>query len=79
ALVVPGDATKFANGISGQTEQWQTQVRQIDRIDANNIWVETMVSVKLLSKDPTSGMAVYRLSRISGSWRLSGVDMFEVR
>jgi tetratricopeptide (TPR) repeat protein len=78
-MVVPGDATKFANGIAGQTEQWQTQVRQIDRIDANNVWVETTLSLKLLNKEPESGMTVYRLTKVGGNWKLSSVDMFEVR
>lgn len=79
SMVVPGDATKFANGISGQTEKWQTQIKQVDPIDANNIWVETILDVKLLNKDATSGMAVYRLTKVAGSWKLSSVDMFEVR
>lgn len=79
AMVVPGDATKFANGISGQTEQWQTQIKQIDRIDANNIWVETSLSLKLLNKEAQTGTAVYRLSKIGGAWKLGSVDMFEVR
>ena len=78
-MVVPGDVTKFANGIAGQTEQWQTQVRQIDRIDANNVWVETTLSLKLLNKEPESGMTVYRLTKVGGNWKLSSVDMFEVR
>jgi hypothetical protein len=78
-MVVPGDATKFANGISGQTEQWQTQVKQIDRIDANNIWVETNLTIKLLNKEQQSGTVVYRLAKVGGSWKLSSVDMFEVR
>jgi len=79
ALVVPGDAAKFASGISGQTEQWQTQITQIDRIDMNNVLVETSLNIKLLNKEPESGMAVFRLSKVGGNWKLSSVDMFEVR
>ena len=79
AMVVAGEATKFANGISGQTEQWQTQIKQIDQLDANNVLVETNLNVKLLSRDPTSGMAVYRMTKVGGEWKLSGVKMFEVR
>jgi tetratricopeptide (TPR) repeat protein len=78
-LVVPGDATKFANGISGQTEQWQTQVKQIDQLDANNVLVEANLNVKLLSRDATSGIAVFRMTKVGGEWKLSGVEMFEVR
>ena len=79
AMVVPGDATKFANGLSGQTEQWQTQVRQIDPLDANNVLVETNLNVKLLSRDATSGIAVFRMTKVGGEWKISGVEMFEVR
>jgi hypothetical protein len=79
AMVMAGEATKFANGISGQTEQWQTQVRQIDQLDANNVLVETNLAVKLLSRDTTSGMAVYRMTKVGGDWKISGVEMFEVR
>jgi hypothetical protein len=78
-MVVAGEATKFANGISGQTEQWQTQVKQVDRIDANSVLVETNLTVKLLNRDVETGMAVYRLTKVGGSWKLGGVEMFEVR
>ncbi len=79
AMVVPGEVSKFASGISGSTEQWQTQVRQIDKIDASTVLVETAVTIKLLNKDVETGTAVYRLSKIGNGWKLSGVDMFEVR
>jgi hypothetical protein len=79
ALVLPGEAVRFASGISGQTEQWQTQVQRVDRIDANTMLVETNLSVKLLNAEPETGMAVFRLTRIDGAWKLSGVDIYEVR
>lgn len=79
ALVVPGEVSKFASGISGSTEQWQTQVRSVDRLDANTVLVETALNIKLLTKDPEAGTAVYRLSRVGNSWKLSSVDVFEVR
>jgi tetratricopeptide (TPR) repeat protein len=78
-LVVPGEVGKFAGGISGSTEQWQTQVLYADRLDANTILAETTVSLKLLNRDPESGPAVFRLTRVGDAWKLSGVDMFEVR
>lgn len=79
ALAVPGEVTKFVNGISGSTEQWQTQVRQIDRIDANTVLVEAAMTVKLLTKSVETGIAVYRLARAGSGWKLSAVEMFEVR
>ncbi len=79
ALVMPGDVTKFASGVSGSTEQWQTQIRQIDRIDANTLLVEANMTVKLLNKDTETGIAVYRLAKSGNGWKLSAVEMFEVR
>ncbi|MEO7658873.1 MAG: hypothetical protein ABIV48_04600, partial [Pyrinomonadaceae bacterium] len=79
ALTMRGDVTRFAGGVSGSTEQWQTQIRQIDRIDANTVLVEANMTVKLLNKDVETGIAVYRLTKTTGGWKLSSVDMFEVR
>lgn len=79
ALALPGEVTKFVGGISGSTEQWQTQVRQIDRIDANTVLVEAGMSIKLLNKEVETGTAVYRLTKVGTAWKLSAVEMFEVR
>ena len=78
-MITPGDAIKFANGLAGQTEQWQSQVKQIDKLDENTALVETQLSIKLLNRDVESGMAVFRISRVGGVWKLSGVEIFEVR
>lgn len=79
ALVVPGEVTKFAGGVSGSTEQWQTVIKQIDRLDANTILIEADMTVKLLNKNQETGMAVYRLIKMGSGWKLGAVDMFEVR
>lgn len=79
ALIMPGEVTKFAGGVSGSTEQWQTQIRQIDRIDANTVLVEANMTVKLLNKEPETGIAVFRLTKVGANWRLAAVEMFEVR
>jgi tetratricopeptide (TPR) repeat protein len=79
ALVMPGEVTKFAAGVSGSTEQWKTDVRHIDMIDPNTALVETDTTVKLLNRSEESGMAVYRLTKAGGGWKLSAVEMFEVR
>lgn len=78
-LIVPGEASKFASGISGQTVEWSTQVLNVDKIDANNVLVGTNVTIKLLNREAESGTAVYRLSRSGSGWKLSSVDIFEVR
>ena len=79
ALAVAGEAVKFTSGISGQTDQWQTQVLTADRLDANTLIVETRLNIKLLGREPESGTAVYRLARVGSGWKLLSVDMFEVR
>ncbi len=79
ALVMPGEVAKFAGGISGSTEQWQTSIRQIDHLDANTVLVETNMNIKLLNKNAESGMAVYRLAKTPAGWKMSAVEAFEVR
>lgn len=79
ALVMPGEVTRFAGGVAGSTEQWVTQIRAIDRLDANTVLVEAGMSIKLLNKEIESGMAVYRLLRSGSGWKLATVEMFEVR
>ena len=79
AMVMPGEVTKFAAGVSGSTQQWQTDIRQVDRLDANTVLVEANMNIKLLNKDPETGMAVYRLVRTPAGWRLAGIDMFETK
>jgi hypothetical protein len=79
ALVMPGEVTRFSGGVAGSTEQWQTQVRSVDRIDANTVLVETTMNIKLLNKEPETGMAVYKLVRVGSGWKLASVEIFEVR
>lgn len=78
-MCLPGEVTRFSSGISGQAEQWQTQVVRVDRIDANNVWVEATLNIKVLNKDPASGPAVFQLSKDGSVWKLSGVELNEVR
>ena len=78
ALIVTGEIPKFAGGIAG-AQQWQTNILQIDKTDANNVLVESSLNIKLLTKDAESGTAVFRLVKVGGGWKLSGVDIFEVR
>jgi len=78
ALIVAGEITKFSGGIAG-AQEWQTKILQIDKIDTNNILVEAFLNIKLLNKEAETGTAVFRLSKVGGIWKLSGVEMFEVR
>lgn len=79
AMAVAGEVSKFVSGISGQTVEWKTNVLHVDKIDANNVWAETSLTIRLLNREVETGTAVYRLSRAGGGWRLSSVDIFEVR
>ncbi len=79
SLVMPGEVTQFAGGVSGSTESWRTQVKQVDRVDANTVLVETEMNIKLLNKEPETGLAVFRLVKVGNSWKLAAVEMFEVR
>lgn len=79
ALVVPGEVTRFVSGISGQAVEWKTNVLYVDRMDPDNAWVETNLSIKLLDKEVETGLAVFRLARVGSAWKLAGVDIFEVR
>jgi hypothetical protein len=79
ALVVPGEITRFTTGVAGSTQQWQTTVLRVDRLDADTVLVEADMAIKLFNKEVQGGMAVYRLSKVGGAWRLAAVDMFEVR
>jgi Tfp pilus assembly protein PilF len=78
ALIVSGEIPKFSGGIAG-AQAWQTKILQVDKVDANNALVEVELNIKLLNKDAESGTAVFRLARIGNNWKLSGVEIFEVR
>ena len=65
--------------MAGQTAAWKTEIKHVDMIDANTALVETNLAIKLLNKDPEAGMAVFRLARSGGGWKISSVDVFEVR
>ena len=79
ALVIPGEASRFSSGISGQATAWRTTPTRVDRLDENTLLVETQTAVQLLTRQPESGMAVYRLAKTPTGWRILNVDIFEVR
>lgn len=79
ALVLPGEVAKFASGIGGQAEQWQTTIIRVDKIDTSNALAEVTLNIKMLNREPESGTAIFYLSKIGESWKLSGVEVFEVR
>ncbi len=79
ALILAGEMTRFSGGISGQAQEWTTRVLRVEKMDANNALTEVALNVKLLNKNAESGTAVFLLSKIGSGWKLSGVEIFEVR
>ena len=79
AMILAGEIPRFSSGIAGQTEQWTTQILFVDKIDANNVLVETNTSIKLLNRPNENGTTVYRLSKTVNGWKLSEVEIFELR
>jgi hypothetical protein len=79
AMMAPGEAVRFASGLSGQAVEWKTVVTRTDTLDADTILAETLVDLKLINKEPERRLAVFRLSRIGNEWKLHSVDIFERR
>ena len=79
SLVVAGEMAKFSDGISGQAQEWNTRVVRVNKLDANTALAEVNLKIRLLNKAAESGTAVFLLSKVGGSWKLSGVEIFEVR
>lgn len=79
ALMLPGEATRFVSGISGQTTEWKTTPTHIDRLDANTALVEAQMSVRLLNRETENGLAVYRIGKTPSGWKLIAAEIFEVR
>ena len=77
--VVSGELVRFIGGIIGsQPEIWQTTVLRTEPLDSNLIAVDVSINAKELGREQ-SGTAVLILARAGGSWKLSGVELFEVR
>jgi hypothetical protein len=77
--VVPGELVRFVNGIVGtQPEIWEMRVVRTELLDANLLAADVSIRAKQLGREAT-GTAVLLLSRTAGGWKLSGVELFEVR
>ena len=77
--VVSGELVRFIGGVVGtQPEVWQTRVMRTEQLDANLVAADVSLNTKELGRQQ-SGTAVLILSRSDGSWKLAGIDLFEVR
>jgi hypothetical protein len=81
ALILSGEIPRFSGGITGgQPERWETNVIRTEKIDTNYMLAETSLSVKRLgTENVETGTAVFILARVGSSWKLAGVEVFEVR
>ena len=77
--IISGELVRFIGGVVGtQPEVWQTRVLRTEQIDANTAAADVSLATKELGREQ-SGTAVLILSKVGGGWKLSGIDLFEVR
>ena len=77
ARVVPGELVRFINASIG-TESWETKVVRTEQINANLIAADVQIRANKLGTIG-SGTAVLMLARTPSGWKLSGIELFEVR
>lgn len=77
--ITPGELVRFIGGIVGsQPEIWQTTVSRTEALDSNLMAADVSINAKELGQQQ-SGTAVLILSRAGGGWKLTGIELFEVR
>ncbi|HKP81188.1 MAG TPA: tetratricopeptide repeat protein [Pyrinomonadaceae bacterium] len=75
--IVSGELVRFINASIG-TETWETRVVRTEQINANLIAADVQIRAKKLGT-VGEGTAVLILARTPSGWKLSGIDLFEVR
>jgi hypothetical protein len=76
---VPGELNRFVGGIAGsKPEVWQTRVLRTEQLEDNLLAADVFITSKVLGKEQ-SGTAVLLLARVGGAWKLTGIELFEVR
>jgi Tfp pilus assembly protein PilF len=75
--IVPGELVRFINASIG-TEAWETRVVRTEQINANLIAADVQIRASKLGT-VGSGTAVLMLARTPSGWKLSGIELFEVR
>ncbi len=77
--IVSGELARFINGVVGtQPEIWQTRVLRTEALDANLVAADVSLNTKQLGREE-SGTAVLIFARVGGGWKLTGIELFEVR
>ena len=76
--IVSGELVRFISGVIGtQPQVWQTRVLRTEQLDANLVAADVSLDTKELGRQ-RSGTALLVLARAGGSWKLLGIDLFEV-
>lgn len=79
ARIISGELVRFIGGIVGsQPDIWQTKVLRTESLDSNLMAVDVSINAKELGQE-RSGTAVLILARTGDSWKLAGIELFEVR
>lgn len=79
ALVAPGELSRFSKGIIGQVpEVWQTRVLRTEELGPGLVAADVSLTVRSLGRNQ-SGTAVLVFARTPAGWKLSDVQLFEVR
>jgi tetratricopeptide (TPR) repeat protein len=77
ARIIPGELVRFINASIG-TQEWETKVVRTEQLNANLIAADVQIRANKLGTVGT-GTAVLMLARTPSGWKLSGIDLFEVR
>lgn len=75
--IVSGELVRFINASIG-TEAWETKVIRTEQLNANLIAADVQIRANKLGT-VGEGTAVLILARTPSGWKLSGIDLFEVR
>jgi tetratricopeptide (TPR) repeat protein len=75
--IVSGELVRFINASIG-TEAWETKVVRTEQLNANLIAADVQIRASKLGT-VGSGTAVLMLARTPSGWKLSGIELFEVR
>jgi Tfp pilus assembly protein PilF len=75
--IVSGELVRFINASIG-TEAWETKVVRTEQLNANLIAADVQIRANKLGT-VGEGTAVLILARTPSGWKLSGIDLFEVR
>jgi tetratricopeptide (TPR) repeat protein len=75
--IVSGELVRFINASIG-TEVWESKVIRTEQLNANLIAADVQIRANKLGT-AGEGTAVLILARTPSGWKLSGIDLFEVR